>query len=154
MKKLIALLLLALTASAVRADDWKLVWSDEFDEPGLPNPAKWGYETGFVRNNETQYYTHARKENARVENGMLIIEARKERWPNPAASTAKKAARAVPARSESAEYTSASVTTQGKAAWTYGRLRFAPSCPLAAAPGRPSGALARNIDAGRLAGLR
>ena len=46
---------------------WKLVWSDEFDYTGLPDPAKWDYEVGYVRNNEAQYYTRARKENAWVE---------------------------------------------------------------------------------------
>ena len=61
---------LALAASlppaAARADDWKLVWSDEFDLDGPPNPTRWGYEEGFVRNNEKQYYT---RRNARVETG-------------------------------------------------------------------------------------
>ncbi|MGC4016526.1 MAG: hypothetical protein QM755_18685 [Luteolibacter sp.] len=56
---------------------WKLVWSDEFDYRGLPDPKKWGYEEGFVDNNEPQYYTKARLENARVENGTLIIQGRK-----------------------------------------------------------------------------
>lgn len=40
---------------------WELVWSDEFDYEGLPDPAKWNYEEGFVRNNEEQYYIRARK---------------------------------------------------------------------------------------------
>jgi beta-glucanase (GH16 family) len=121
MKKLIALIVLVLTTTAVRADDWRLVWSDEFNEPGLANPDKWGYETGFVRNNEAQYYTRARKENARVENGMLIIEARKEHWPNSSAASPKKA-RGRSRGGEAANYTSASLTTQGKAGWTYGRI--------------------------------
>ncbi|MGC8639967.1 MAG: glycoside hydrolase family 16 protein [Isosphaeraceae bacterium] len=121
MNRLIALLVLAATATAVRADQWKLVWSDEFNEPGLPNPDKWGYETGFVRNNEAQYYTRARKENARVENGKLIIEARKEHWPSSSVAPAKKA-RGRSRRGGAANYTSASLTTQGKAAWTYGRI--------------------------------
>src|SRR5437588_5089437 len=60
--------------------NWKLVWSDEFDKAGLPDATKWDYETGFIRNDEAQYYTRARPENARVENGMLIIEARKEHF--------------------------------------------------------------------------
>ncbi len=51
----------------------ELVWSDEFDYEGLPDPAKWGYEEGFVRNEELQFYTKERKDNVRVENGMLII---------------------------------------------------------------------------------
>src|SRR4051794_13118342 len=51
---------------------WRLVWADEFDTNGLPDKAKWRYEIGFVRNNELQFYTQDRLENARVENGMLI----------------------------------------------------------------------------------
>ena len=78
----------AVTASA-QAEDWKLVWSDEFDKPGQPDPAKWDYEEGYIRNNERQYYTRARGENARVENGMLIIEARKEQFKNPCPGLAR-----------------------------------------------------------------
>lgn len=55
-----------------------IVWHDEFKIDGLPDPAKWGYEVGFVRNQEAQYYTKDRAANARQENGELIIEARKE----------------------------------------------------------------------------
>lgn len=128
MNKLMAILLLTLTATAAPADDWKLVWSDEFDQPGPPNPAKWGYEKGFIRNNEAQYYTSGRKENARVENGVLVIEARKENWPNPAA-TANKARRRSPGGQEAAKYTSASLTTQGKAGWTYGRIEVRAKLP-------------------------
>ncbi len=39
-------------AAAQTSDAWKLVWSDEFDKDGKPDPAKWGYETGFVRNQD------------------------------------------------------------------------------------------------------
>ncbi len=56
----------------------KLVWSDEFEHRGLPNPKKWAYETGYIRNRELQYYTSSRPENARVENGLLVIEARND----------------------------------------------------------------------------
>jgi hypothetical protein len=38
----------------------KLVWADEFDYTDLPDPLKWGYETGFVRNKEAQFYTKER----------------------------------------------------------------------------------------------
>jgi beta-glucanase (GH16 family) len=58
----------------------KLLWSDEFNYQGLPDSAKWGYETGFVRNKEAQIYTHARLENSRVSNGCLVITARKEKF--------------------------------------------------------------------------
>ncbi len=55
-----------------------LVWQDEFDGQGLPDASRWNYEVGLVRNNERQYYTQARSENARLEGGRLVIEARKE----------------------------------------------------------------------------
>src|SRR5205823_2768420 len=83
MKKRLGTGFLLLLGFSAAASDWKLVWSDEFDKPGLPDPAKWSCETGFIRNNEEQYYTRDRLENARVENGMLVIEARKERFKNP-----------------------------------------------------------------------
>ena len=57
---------------------WKLAWQDEFNYTGFPDPSKWAYEIGYIRNNELQYYTETRRENARVENGMLIIEARRD----------------------------------------------------------------------------
>ena len=62
--------------SPLRAAEWKLVWSDEFDRPGAPDATKWAYEKGFFRNQELQFYTDNRRENSRVENGHLIIEAR------------------------------------------------------------------------------
>jgi beta-glucanase (GH16 family) len=83
----------------------KLVWSDEFSRDGLPDSTKWTYETGGNGwgNNEAEYYTAGRKENARVEKGCLIIEARKEHWMNK-------------------EYTSARLVTKGKGDWKYGRI--------------------------------
>ena len=66
-----ALLFLLLLAPTAPAEEWKLVWSDEFDTPGLPDITKWDYEEGFERNQEVQYYTRGRLENARVENGLL-----------------------------------------------------------------------------------
>ena len=108
--------------------DWKLVWSDEFEKPGLPDAAKWANEIGFVRNNEAQFYTRARLENARVEKGMLVIEARKERFKNPefqAGAGEGKRAR----NREFADYTSASVTTRDKASWRYGRIEVRAKLP-------------------------
>ena len=118
-----------LSTFAAAAGEWKLVWSDEFDKPGPPDPAKWSYEEGFIRNNEAQYYTRERAENARVENGMLVIEARKEQFKNPSYDpTAKEQGRGGRGR-EHAEYTSASLTTRGKAAWTYGRIEVRAKLP-------------------------
>lgn len=104
------------------AADWKLVWSDEFNKPGAPDPAKWTYEEGFIRNREAQYY---RPENARVENGSLIIDVRKEKFPNPKYQEGSEDWRRVPF----AEYTSASLTTEGKASWTYGRFEIRAKFP-------------------------
>jgi beta-glucanase (GH16 family) len=131
MKTLMTILLLGITALTAEAGDWKLVWSDEFDRPGLPDPAKWDYETGFIRNNEKQFYTLARKQNARVENGILIIEARKEKYTNPSAGRAASSKRKARARRgpADAEYTAASLTTRGKAAWTYGRMEVRAKLP-------------------------
>jgi beta-glucanase (GH16 family) len=107
---------------------WKLVWADEFDYEGLPDPKKWIYEVGFERNRELQYYTRDRKENARVENGHLIIEARKEEFANPKFDP--KAGKDDFAKStKTAQYTSASITTAASASWTYGRMEVRAKIP-------------------------
>jgi beta-glucanase (GH16 family) len=120
---------LALAASlppaAARADDWKLVWSDEFDLDGPPDLTRWGYEEGFVRNNEKQYYT---RRNARVEGGVLVIEARKERLTSLPARAGRRASPAA-AKTAEADYTSSSVTTEGKVSWTYGRFEVRAKIP-------------------------
>ena len=79
---LIYVLSLALLIPAKSSAQWKLVWGDEFNKNGLPDSSRWGYDTGGHGwgNNELQYYTKSRKENARVENGKLIIEAHREQF--------------------------------------------------------------------------
>lgn len=104
-----------LPLATMHAQEYKLVWADEFDYNGLPDKTKWVYEHGFVRNKEKQYYTVDRLENARVENGHLIIEGRKEAYTAP--------------NGKQAEYTAASITTQDKAAWTYGRMEVRAKLP-------------------------
>ena len=52
----------------------RLVWSDEFNVDGTPDPGKWGFEYGFVRNNELQWY---QSENASCVDGKLIIRGEK-----------------------------------------------------------------------------
>jgi len=106
---------LALLGGRVCGADWQLAWADEFNYQGLPDPAKWGYEEGFVRNHEAQYYTKARLENARVENGMLVIEGRKEHYE--------------PAGHPAVEYTSASLVTKGLEAFQYGRIEMRAKLP-------------------------
>src|ERR1044071_1159416 len=58
--------------------DWKIIWHDEFEGTEL-NPENWTFDIGGGGwgNQEWQAYTN-RPENARIENGMLVIEARKE----------------------------------------------------------------------------
>lgn len=99
-----------------RAPDYRLVWADEFDKPGPPDPAKWVSERGFERNHELQSY---QPENSRCEDGNLVIEGRRERVANPrfvAHSHDWRKSR------EHAEYTSGSLIT--KDAWLFGRLEI------------------------------
>ena len=93
-----------------------LVWSDEFNAVGKPNPAFWKYETGFVRNEELQWY---QSENANCANGTLILEAKRERKLNPnyvAGSTDWKKNR------QYAEYTSACIKSPGLVKYQFGRI--------------------------------
>lgn len=109
--------LLGLVAAA-HADDWKLVWADEFNTNGPPDPANWGYERGFVRNEELQWY---QPENAFCTNGLLIIEARPEHRPNPnfiTNSTNWKTSRPW------IEYTSASLLSRRLREFKYGKFQM------------------------------
>jgi serine acetyltransferase len=96
---------------------WRLVWHDEFNQAATcPDRAKWGFERGFVRNGELQWY---QPENASCHDGVLVIEARQADKPNPnyrPNSTDWRENRA------SASYTSASMTS--KRSFTYGRFEM------------------------------
>lgn len=89
---------------------WEVVWSDEFDTP-LIDSSKWIYDIGDWGwgNGELQYYTVGRPENARIENGNLIIEARKNDMGK--------------------EWTSARLTTHGKISFLYGKIEFRAKVP-------------------------
>ena len=93
-------------ATAPVAGDWKLAWSDEFNQPdgSAPDSTKWGFDTGGNGwgNNELEYYT-SRTNNVRIEDGSLVIEARKENY-------------------EGRNITSARLLTKDKGSWTYGRF--------------------------------
>ncbi len=102
--------------------EWKLVWADEFDYTGLPDPEKWEFEEGMLRNNEEQCYTRNRKENAWVEGGVLTITGRKERFANPRYKPGGR-------RPEFAEYTSASLRTRDRKSWQYGRIEMRAKLP-------------------------
>jgi beta-glucanase (GH16 family) len=117
---LFLLLNLAYAGKAPKLPGWKLVWSDEFNYKGHPNPAKWGYEEGYVRHNELQYYTVNRLENARADGQHLIIELRKE-TPGSFLPTS--------INDEYHRYTAASVNTRNTASWTYGRFEIMAKMP-------------------------
>jgi beta-glucanase (GH16 family) len=97
---------------------YELVWSDEFNKDGRPDPNNWTYERGFVRNQELQWY---QPDNARCQNGLLIIEGRRERMENPRYRPDSRDWR----RSrEYAEYTSSSLTTRRLHSWKFGRFEM------------------------------
>jgi beta-glucanase (GH16 family) len=82
---------------------WNLAWSDEFDGASI-NPKNWTFDKGAGGwgNSEMEYYTD-RPENARIENGALVIEARQEKY-------------------EGSDYTSARLNMQGLHEFQYGRI--------------------------------
>ncbi len=102
---------------------YTLVWSDEFNYTGKPDSTKWTYDYGFIANEEKQYYTDSIK-NARVENGMLIIEALKESVLNKdyKNNNLENTYASYKSRIEKAPYTSARIKTEGLAEWKYGRM--------------------------------
>jgi beta-glucanase (GH16 family) len=93
------LLALIIFSNSSQAQSWDLTWSDEFNGS---ISSDWVFETGAGGwgNNELQYY---RRENASVENGKLVITARRENYGG-------------------AQYTSARMKTQGKKSWKYGKI--------------------------------
>lgn len=99
-------------------EGYTLVWSDEFNTDGTPNPKNWTYETGFVRNNEAQWY---QPENAWCEDGHLIIEARREETENP---NFEPNSRNWNRNRQFAQYTSACLITKGLHSWQYGRFEM------------------------------
>ncbi|PSL44204.1 glycosyl hydrolase family 16 [Chitinophaga niastensis] len=114
------------TVNAQQKKGWKLIWQDEFNYTGLPDTSKWGYEAGYVRNNEQQYYTNARKENIQVADGFLTIKGIREEYPN----AAWQAGSTQWSRKDSlAHYTSASINTQNKFTFNYGRMEVRAKLP-------------------------
>lgn len=88
----------------------RMVFHDEFDVDGLPNPDYWSYEVGNVRNGEDQYYTDARIENINIYDGIAHFIVRKdEEYLRSIGETEKL-------------YTSASIHTRDKVKYTYGRI--------------------------------
>jgi beta-glucanase (GH16 family) len=107
------------------ANGMKILWHDEFNGAGAPNPDIWQFEQGFVRNEEDQWYQSG---NATMLDGALLIEGRKEAVKNPnyqAGSSDWKKNR------EYSEYTSSSIVTTGKYAFKYGRMEVRAKIPVA-----------------------
>ena len=97
----------------LHAQCFELVWADEFDVNGPPNPEYWGYDLGAGQNGwgnqEIQVYTNS-AQNVRVADGKLIIDALKlnNAW------------------------TSARVKSQGKLSFEYGKVQFRAKLPAGA----------------------
>ncbi|MFN8206348.1 MAG: glycoside hydrolase family 16 protein [Bacteroidales bacterium] len=93
------------TALPAYTQCYELIWSDEFNQDGLPNPKIWTMETGGGGwgNNEWEYYTANDTDNCIISNGTLKIRALKESYGGR-------------------DYTSARIKTQNKAIFQYGKL--------------------------------
>ncbi|MDP1677230.1 MAG: family 16 glycosylhydrolase [Bacteroidota bacterium] len=95
------------------AQIWNLVWSDEFDS-GSVNSANWKFEIGNGSsgwgNNELEYYTN-RTDNAVINNGSLLIIAKKESYSGKS-------------------YTSARLKSQDLKSFTYGKIEARIKLPL------------------------
>jgi len=108
-----------ITSLAVPAN-YRLVWSDEFADGGLPDTSRWVYDTGMNKagwhNRELQYYSGPRAENARLLDGRLLITARLESLSAAPDWGGQR-------------YTSARLITKGRAEWTYGYFEIRAKLP-------------------------
>ncbi|XQY92691.1 family 16 glycosylhydrolase [Metabacillus sp. HB246100] len=102
--------MVTLTDDDITPHSWIEVWEDTFTEARI-DESKWNFVDGGngFGNEEWQYYTN-REKNARIQNQQLILEAHEERY-------------------EGNRYTSAKLTTKGKASWTYGRFSIKAKLP-------------------------
>lgn len=116
----------AVPAGTYTRDGWRLVWADEFNTPGLPNTNLWQFGIGYIRNNEPQYYTDRRLENARQQDGCLILTARKESFPNAAYEEGSPDWRK---NRNLADYTSAALETTPRHALLFGRIEIRAQMP-------------------------
>ena len=104
------------TASTTSAEEteWKMVWNDEFDGPKL-DYSKWEIEVNAFGggNNELQIYTD-RRENVRIEDGRLILQARKDN--HGIAGTVR-------------EYSSGRIRSKNRGDWKYGKFEIRAKLP-------------------------
>ncbi len=110
-------------AQPARDASWQLVWHDEFEGTGTFDPQKWQPETGFVRNEEDQWY---QAENAYTQNGLLILEGRLDSIPNPRYNPRRKDWRSI---RPYAKYSSASLNTRHSYSFLYGQMEVRARIP-------------------------
>ena len=130
--------------ASLNPERWVFSWSDEFDYTGKPNPKIWDYDYGYLGfNEELQNYTD-QPENVRVENGVLVIEARLD------VVSAKRSKEVVQELKGSnadvsilgnKEFTSARLVTRGKKEFSHARVKHVHALLRVAVPGQRSGCL-------------
>lgn len=118
------------TSQVDSSQNKELVWADEFNYTGSPDTSKWDFERGYIRNKELQFYTD-RKENVRVENGNLLIEARND---------------SIQVGGETHPVSSSSIRTKGKAEWQYGKIEVRAKLPSSLGTWPAIWMLGTNID--------
>ena len=106
-------------------EGYSLLWSDEFNNDGLPDTTVWSFESGFARNEELQWY---QQDNSFCRNGVLVITAKKEQKANPMYRSGANTWRE---KRKQIEYTSASLKTEGKKEFQYGRIEVRAKIPTA-----------------------
>lgn len=121
--------LAASSGASTTSDGWTLVWADEFSAPAI-DKARWTLEDDCYGggNNERQCYTRSPR-NAVVEDGRLIITARYERTSGPSFPAAMRRKVAMGDREVVRDFSSARLSTKGKASWRYGRIEVRAKLP-------------------------
>lgn len=104
-------------------EGYQLVWSDEFNQEGPVDTTSWNFENGFLFNNEDQWY---QEDNATCKDGCLVIECRKEQFPNPMYNPE---GTHYGNKREMVEYTSSRITTATKHEFLYGRIEMRAKIP-------------------------
>jgi len=103
-----------------------LLWHDEFDTDGAPNPEYWNHEQGFVRNHEYQWYQPA---NARITDGILTIQGRLDSIPNPRYNASNTRRNDWKQSRPYARYSASSINTRGKFEFLYATLEVRARIP-------------------------
>lgn len=102
----------------ITSDNYRLVWADEFETNGKPNPKNWAYEEGFKRNHELQWY---HPKNATCKDGKLIIQGKREDIKNPNYVRNHKSWQK---KRSHIKYSSACLITKDLHSWQYGRFEI------------------------------